>query len=95
MAWCERCYTMLLPDSLMRLLITFGRLRVYLMYDPLTLKPSLFVKLRLWWGLSVAVTVTMSRNFRPDVQLQLATKLGPGFTLTGPEQTIRLRCWHV
>jgi hypothetical protein len=85
---------MFLPDYLTRLLTTFGRARIYFMYDPLRQKPSLYMKLRLWSDLSVVATITMGRDFRPNLQLQLTTKLFAGFTLTSPGQPIRLRYWH-
>jgi hypothetical protein len=53
------------------------------MYDPYTMKSSMILKLRLWSGVSLMMTVMLTQ-YRPTISLQLVTKVPGGFQLTSP-----------
>ena len=68
--------------------LRLSRPQVYLVHDPLTKKSSMILKLKLWSGVSLMMTVMLVQH-RPTISLQLVTKLPGGFQLTSPARLLR------
>ena len=62
---------------------------LYFIVDPVTRRMSVFLKLRLWSGMSVVGTIWMNENLRPAVGAQIVTAMSD-ITTTSPAQPWRI-----
>jgi hypothetical protein len=62
--------------------------QVYLVYDPYTKKSSIILKLKFWLGVSLMMTVMLTR-LRPTFSLQLVTELPGSLQLTSLAHIIK------
>lgn len=59
--------------------------QVYLIVDSITWDTSIWIKLKLFAGLSLQITIWM-RNFRPAIGVQIVTGMSEHLRVTSPAQ---------
>lgn len=66
-----------------------SRPQIYFIIDPITLDTSMWIKVKMYAGLSLQITIWM-RNFRPTIGIQIVTGVSERLRVTGPAHPWRL-----